>query len=176
MEVRKMAVREIMQIGNPVLREVSQPVADPTAPEIAELAHDLRDTLDHFRACTGYGRGIAAPQIGVLKRMVVFRMPGQEAVTMVNPSIVWRSEETFDVWDACFSYFTLFFVVNRARRVTLRYWDTAGGEHRLEASDDLAELLQHELEHLDGVLAIDLVQDPRTFCSIKEYQLRHEKR
>lgn len=171
-----MAVREIVQIGNPVLREVSEPVADPTAAEIAELARDLRDTLDHFRARTGYGRGIAAPQIGVPRRVVVYRMPGKDAVAMVNPTIEWRSEETFDVWDACFSYFFLFFVVTRARRIGVRYWDTDGCEHRLEAADDLAELLQHELEHLDGVMAIDLVRDPRTFCTVAEYQLRYEKR
>ncbi len=171
-----MAVLEIAQIGNPVLRQICEPVADPAAPEVAELARDMADTLDHFRARTGYGRGIAAPQVGVPKRMVVFRMPGKEAIVMVNPAIVWRSEETFDVWDACFSYFTLFFVVTRARRIKVRYWDASGREHLLEVADDLSELLQHEIEHLDGVLAIDLVKDPRTFCTVEEYQRRHEKR
>ncbi len=171
-----MAVREIAQIGDPVLREVCAPVEDPRAPEIAALVRDMTDTLDHFRASTGYGRGIAAPQVGVAKRVVVFRMPGEDAVAMINPAIVWRSEETFDVWDACFSYFTLFFVVNRCRRVKVRYRDVNGNEHIVDASDDLSELLQHEIEHLDGILAIDLVRDPRTFCSVKEYQRRHEGR
>ncbi len=168
-----MAVRATLEIGNPLLRQQSEPVADPDAPEIAALVEDLSDTLADWRRRTGYGRGIAAPQIGVLKRVVFIRMPGQEPRVLINPEIVWASEETVPVWDACLSYFVLFFEVQRSRHVRVRYQDRRGVRHVLEASDDLAELLQHELEHLDGRLAIDLVTDPRTFCTVGEFQLRY---
>ena len=171
-----MTVRDIAQIGNPILRQIAAPIADPTAPETVALLQDLRDTLLAFRAQTGYGRGIAAPQIGVSRRAVFIRMPDGREFAMVNPAITWRSEETFEVWDACFSYFTLFFKVRRARHVKVVYQDIAGTTHEVTASDDLAELMQHELEHLDGQLAIDLVTDPRTFCSLSEYQKRYEGR
>lgn len=170
-----MTVRVIAEIGNPVLREVSAPIDDPTAPDTVALLRDLSDTLTAFRKQTGYGRGIAAPQIDVPKRAVFIRMPDGREFAMVNPKITWQSAETFEVWDACFSYFTIFFRVRRARHVTVEYQDTSGAAHVVEASDDLAELMQHELEHLDGRLAIDLVTDPRTFCSLAEYQKRHER-
>lgn len=170
-----MAVRETIQIGHPLLRRVAAPVVDPTAPEVAALLEDLSDTLADWRARTGYGRGLAAPQIGVPKRVAFVRMPGQEPLAMVNPEIVWASDDTFTVWDACFSYFVLFFQVERHRRIRVRYQDQQGADHVIEAVDDLAELLQHELDHLDGRLAIDLVTDPHTFCTVAEYQGRHEQ-
>ncbi|MDP2871149.1 MAG: peptide deformylase [Bacillota bacterium] len=167
-----MAVRPTVQIGNPILRQVAAPVEDPAAPDIASLALDLSDTLADWRRRTGYGRGIAAPQIGESKRVVFIRIPGEEPMVLINPEIVWSSQETFTVWDACLSYFTLFFQVERARRVRVRYTDSAGRPQLLEAQDDLAELLQHELEHLDGRLAIDLVTDSRSFCSVEEFEKR----
>jgi len=166
-------IRETIQLGNPLLRMPSEYVKDPAAQEIAQLAEDLGDTLAEWRSRTGYGRGIAAPQIGVLKRVVFIRMPGEEPRVLVNPEIVWQSPETFRVWDACLSYFVLFFEVQRARRLRVRYQDLTGGWHELAAEDDLAELLQHELEHLEGRLAIDLVKDSRTFCTVAEFERRH---
>ena len=170
-----MAVKPIVELGNPLLRQVSESVADPTSPETAALVADLADTLADFRRRTGYGRGIAAPQIGVLKRVVVVQMPGEQPVALINPLIEWASEDKFTVWDACFSYFVLFFQVERAKRVRVRYKDQGGRQQVIEAADDLAELLQHEIDHLDGQLAIDLVEDPRSFCTVEEYERRHAR-
>jgi peptide deformylase len=167
-----MAIRETIQIGNPLLRQASAPVTDFRAPELAELILDLGDTLADWRQRTGYGRGIAAPQIGVLERVVFVRMPGEEPLVLINPEITWRSQETFRVWDACLSYFVIFFEVERARRIGVCYRDESGQTRELVATDDLAELLQHEIEHLDGNLAIDLVTDPRSFCTVAEYERR----
>lgn len=168
-----MAVRPIVQLGNPLLRQVAQPVADPSSTEMAALIRDLADTLADFQRRTGYGRGIAAPQVGVLRRVVYIRPPGEEPLVLCNPEIVWRSDETFTTWDACFSYFSLFFRVDRARSVRVRYQDTSGAWAAITASGGLGELLQHEIDHLDGRLAIDLVTDPRSFCTVEEYELRH---
>ena len=170
-------IREIVQIGNPILRQVCERVADPTARSIVELARDMAATLKDFQQRTGYGRGIAAPQVGMPLRVVVVDMPELGGVTtLVNPVIVWRSSETFDVWDACFSYFFLFFQVRRHCRIVVEYDDTLGGHHTIDCSGDLSELLQHEIEHLDGELAIDKVLDPRTFCTIQEYEKRFARK
>lgn len=168
-----MAIRPTVQIGNPILRQVAAPVEDPAAPELVSLVADLSETLADWRRRTGYGRGIAAPQIGVSKRVVFIRIPGEEPLVLINPQLTWASDEAFTVWDACLSYFTLFFQVKRARAVRVRYTDAAGRTQVIEAEGDLAELLQHELEHLDGRLAIDLVTDPRSFCSVEEFEKRH---
>lgn len=170
-------IREITQIGNPVLRQVSRRICQPTDPSVHMLARDMADTLKDFQRRTGYGRGIAAPQVGEALRMIVVDMPELGGITtLVNPVITERSEEMFDVWDACFSYFYMFFVVRRHKQITVEYQDLEGNMHRIEASGDLSELLQHEIEHLDGELAIDKVSDPRTFHSVAEYQKRIERR
>ncbi len=95
-----MAVRTVLQLGDPGLREVAARVADPASPEIRVLVQDLADTLAHWRASTGYGRGIAAPQIGAARRVIFLQLPGAQPWPLVNPEITWRSEETIVVCDA----------------------------------------------------------------------------
>jgi peptide deformylase len=167
-------VREVLQLGDPTLREVAEPVQDPSSPEVAALITDLRDTLAHWRRTTGYGRAIAAPQIGVGKRVVFLNLG--EPWPMVNPAIVERSEETMVVWDACLSFLFLFCRVVRHRQVRVRYQDLEGAWHEIGAGveDDLSELLQHEIDHLDGILAVDRMISPRTLCSREEFEKRHK--
>jgi peptide deformylase len=169
-----LAVCEVLQLGNPALREVAEPVEDPGSPVVAALVADLGDTLAHWRKTTGYGRAIAAPQIGVKKRVVFMNLG--EPWPMVNPAIVERSEETMVVWDACLSFLFVFCRVVRHREVKVRYQDLEGAWHELEAGveDDLAELLQHEIDHLDGVLALDRMISPRTLCSREEFEKRYK--
>ena len=88
-----MAIRTVLQLGDPGLREVAKPVQDPAAPAIGALVEDLADTLAYWRKATGYGRGIAAPQIGSAVRVIFLRWPGQEPWPLVNPEIVERSKE-----------------------------------------------------------------------------------
>lgn len=170
-----MPVREVLQLGHPLLREPSAPVADPTAPDVAALAADLADTVAHWRATTGYGRAIAAPQIGDARRVVVLRLPDEAPWVMVNPEIVRRSAETRVVWDACLCFLTIFMQVERHREVTVRYQDLRGAWHTVDAGPerDLAELLQHEIDHLDGILAVDRMTDVRTLVSREEFERRY---
>lgn len=170
-----MPVRDVLQLGDPVLREPCALVSDATAPEIAALVADLADTLAHWRATTGYGRAIAAPQIGVLQRVIFLQLPGREPWPLVNPAVVVASEETTIVWDACLSFLSIFMQVRRHYRVTVRYQDLAGAWHEVEAGpeDDLAELLQHEIDHLDGILAIDRVEDRKTIVAREEFEKRY---
>jgi len=170
-----MALRTILQLGDPRLREVAPPVKDPSIPEIAALVKDLADTLAHWRSTTGYGRGIAAPQLGVRQRVIFLQLPGEEPWPLVNPEIVERSEERIIVWDACLSFLSIFMQVERHRRITVRYQDLAGERHEFRAGDDrnLSELLQHEIDHLDGILAVDRISDLKSLCTREEFEKRY---
>ncbi|PJJ60468.1 peptide deformylase [Hymenobacter chitinivorans] len=167
-----MPIREILQLGHPVLREVAAPVADPTAPDVAALVTDLTDTVAHWRETTGYGRAIAAPQIGVLQRVILLRLPGHPVWALINPSIVEHSPDTIEVWDACLSFLSIFMRVTRYPWIRVRYQDLRGAWHETHAGaeDDLAELLQHEIDHLDGILALDRLTDVKSICSRQEFE------
>src|SRR6516164_2117780 len=128
-----MAVRKVLQLGDPVLRQKATQVTNPAAPEIRELVGDLADTLAHWRAETGYGRGIAAPQIGVLQRVIFLQLPGQKPWPFINPEIVARSEEKVVVWDACLSFLAIFMQVQRHREITVRYQDVSGETREVSA-------------------------------------------
>ena len=168
-------IRPILQLGNPVLRQKSIAVEDPGAHEIQELIQDLADTLAHWRATTGYGRAIAAPQLGELRRVIFLQMPGSEPWPLINPEIIERSRETMIVWDACLSFLSIFMQVERHRQITVRYQTLKGETLECEAGEDrdLSELLQHEIDHLDGVLAIDRVVDLKTICTREEFEKRY---
>jgi peptide deformylase len=164
-----------LQLGDPGLREVAARVVDPTSTEIRLLVADLADTLAHWRASTGYGRGIAAPQIGVARRVIFLQLPGAEAWPLLNPEITWRSAEKIVVWDACLSFLSIFMQVERHREIVVRYQDLQGGWKEVRAGEerDLSELLQHEIDHLDGILAIDRITDMRTMCTREEFEKRY---
>ena len=136
-----------------------------------ELVRDLSDTLAAFRETTGYGRGIAAPQIGVLKRVVFIRMqPVGFCAPLINPEIVWRSERTMELWDDCFSFPDLMVRVSRANQIKVDYQDDRGLKQTLEAEGDLSELLQHEIDHLDGILAVQRAISPQAFSTRAEWE------
>jgi peptide deformylase len=163
-----------LQLGDPGLREVAARVSDPSAAEIRSVVADLADTLAHWRASTGYGRGIAAPQIGTAKRVIFLQLAGAEPWTLVNPEITWRSEEKIVVWDACLSFLSVFMQVERHREITVRYQDLRGEWKEIRASErDISELLQHEIDHLDGILAIDRITDMHTMCTREEFEKRY---
>ncbi len=170
-----MPVKRILQLGDPVLREKCKRVEDPSSPGIHELVSNLEETLAHWRAKTGYGRGIAAPQIGVLQRVIFLGLPGEQPWALINPEIVRRSRETIVLWDACLSFLSIFMQVERHREITVRYQDLEGNTLEVEAGEDrnLSELLQHEIDHLDGILAIDRVTDTKTICTREEFEKRY---
>src|SRR5580700_604187 len=172
-----MAVKTILQLGDPRLREIALPVGDPSAPEIAALVNDLANTLGYWRATTGYGRGIAAPQLGVRLRVIFLQLPAEKPWPLVNPEILERSEEKIVVWDACLSFLSIFMQVERHREITVRYQDVKGDSREFRAGDDrnLSELLQHEIDHLDGILAVDRIADIKTLCSREEFEKRYRQ-
>ena len=170
-----MPIRSIRQLGDPLLREKAAAVENAAAPEIRELIRDLADTLAHWRSETGYGRGIAAPQLGVLQRVIFLQLPGAEPWALINPEIIERSQQKIVVWDACLSFLSIFMQVERHRQITVRYQDLQGATHEFKAGYDrnLSELLQHEIDHLDGILAIDRVVDLKSICTREEFEKRY---
>jgi len=170
-----MAIQTVLQLGDPKLREIAAAVLNPRSPEIAALVEDLADTLAHWRSSTGYGRGIAAPQIGVAQRVIFLQLPGARPWPLINPEIIERSAEKVVMWDACLSFLSIFMQVERHREIEVRYQDLHGDQQEIQAGAerDLAELLQHEIDHLDGILAVDRIIDMRTLCTREEFEKRY---
>jgi peptide deformylase len=170
-----MAICTVLQLGDPGLRETARRVEDPAAPEVRALVEDLSDTLAYWKAATGYGRAIAAPQIGANLRVIFLQLPGAEPWPLVNPEIIERSAEKILVWDACLSFLSIFMQVERHREIKVRYQDLRGEWHEIRADDErnLSELLQHEIDHLDGILAVDRVTDIGTLCTREEFEKRY---
>jgi peptide deformylase len=167
-----MPARRILQLGDPLLRDVSAPASDPSATKL--IFRDLRDTLHEFRRTHGFGRGISAVQIGEPTRLIYIEMEGVE-YPLVNPELESRSEETFRLWDDCFSFPGLLVYLERALSVVVRYRDERGEPRRIEASGAFSELLQHEFDHLDVVLAIDRATGSNSLCTREEYERRYRR-
>jgi len=170
-----MAEQEILQLGNPTLWQKSAAVEDYSSAAVEAIVRDLGDTLAGFRRNTGFGRGIAAPQIGKLARIIFIRMqPMGFSGPLINPEIVWESRERFQLWDDCFSFPDIMVRVERARRVRVDYRDERGLKQTLEAEGDLSELLQHEIDHLDGILALERAVSPKSFATRSEWMRWHK--
>ena len=157
------------------MRKIARAVDDPRSAEVGRVVQDLADTLADSRETTGYGRAIAAPQIGVLLRVVFLQLPGLPPWPFINPEITWRSSEKMVVWDACLSFLCIFMQVERHREITVRYQDLNGEwqEVRAGTERDLSELLQHEIDHLDGILCLDRVADMKSICTREEFEKRY---
>ena len=166
-----MAVRDILLLGNPLLWQPAAPVV-PGSVEVRGIVSDLAATLADFRERRGFGRAIAAPQIGQSSRIVFLNVGEPRA--LLNPTIVTRSDEQMELWDDCFSFPDLLVRVRRSVEITVRYQDEHGAERELHARNQLAELLQHEIDHLDGILATDRALDPRSIAMRCEVFRRSE--
>jgi peptide deformylase len=151
-----------MLLGNPELWRPSSPVVNVHERETRELIGDLAATLESFREQNGFGRGIAAPQIGVGRRLIFLNVG--ESFPIINPTITHASREMMELWDDCFSIPDLMIRVRRHFEVDVSYTDEHGEQRRMKASGALSELLQHEIDHLNGILATDRAIDGRSFA------------
>ena len=154
-----MSIRPVLLLGNPLLRAVSVRVKQYNTPALRALIRDLADTLHDFRRRNGFGRGIAASQIGDRRRVVFIDIDGP--LPLVNPEVIRSSRQMMTRWDYCFSFPDLAVKLKRHLSVEVRYRDPEGKEHTLKARGALAELLQHEIDHVDGILALDRAVDSR---------------
>lgn len=148
-----MPVKRIRLLGDPVLRTKCRVVRNFSSASTRKIVRDLRDTLADFRSRHRFGRGIAAPQIGSKARIIYIRL--DNLGPLINPKITKRSKRTFALWDDCFSFPDILVRVKRNNWIEVSYQDGAGARTKLRATGALSELLQHEIDHLNGVLAID---------------------
>jgi peptide deformylase len=169
-----MAIRRIRQLGDPALRVRCERSPDPKSPALRLVADDLRDTLKAARKRFRMGRAIAAPQIGAPVRLVVVEIPGQMRWVMVNPEITDVGPEDFLVWDDCLCFPNLLVHVSRAYHISVSWQDLSGETHTEELDGPLAELIQHEIDHLDGILAVDRATGLDPFAFLKEWEKLHE--
>lgn len=167
-----MAIRRIRRLGDPILRARCESITNPRSAAVRVIADDLADTLHEWQREHGSGRGIAAPQIGAPVRLVYIDT-GKPWV-LVNPEIVDIGHQDFSVWDDCFSIPNLLVRVLRAHHVRVKYQDLRGKWHEVELERDLAELVQHEIDHLDGVLTVDRAHGLDPFCSADEWDRHHD--
>ena len=159
----------VLLVGDPRLRETAAPVSH-AAPDLRGHAARLHATLDAFRTEHGFGRAISATQIGIARRFIALNL-GEGPFTMYNPEIVWRSGHMFTLWDDCMSFPFLLVRVARDASISVEFEDEAGRRQRLERLDRAtSELLQHEIDHLDGVLALDRAVDRNAIVSRKVFE------
>ncbi|AKO64356.1 peptide deformylase [Methylophilales bacterium MBRSG12] len=161
-----MAIRDILKMGNPELLKVSEPV-DFEKDDLTTLIDDMKETMK-----ANDGAGLAAPQIGVFKRLVIFgfdtndRYPEADSVpftVLINPIITPLSDEKENGWEGCLSVPGLRGVVPRFTYIKYEGYDAEGNKIEREVEDFHARVVQHECDHLDGILYPTKIEDYRYF-------------
>ena len=125
-----------------------------------QTIRDLHDTLMDFREKYHAGRAVAAPQIGIQKRILYMYI--DNPVVFINPVLSFPDDEKMDVMDDCMSFPGLLVKVERYRRCIIRYKDEQWNDCEMKLEGDLSELLQHEYDHLDGILAVMRAKDEKS--------------
>ena len=170
-------MKKILQFGNQILEKPSIEVKDVLDPKIKQLVKDMVDILE---AEPERSAGLSAPQVGVLLRIAICRRTDLEGEisgefeddkkkkvkptweVMFNPEITYKSKESSVHWEGCLSvnHGDLFGQVERAREIEFNYMGVDGKQHNLKAIDFFSHVVQHEIDHLDGVLFLKYVDDP----------------
>lgn len=155
---------KIILLGDPRLHEISEPVLKEEVESLKPIIQDLHDILFEFKArFAHYGafRGIAAPQIGVMKRLIYMYI--DEPVVFINPELTDLSQEMFEMWDDCMCFPNLLVRLKRHQSCTIHYRDIDWQPQKMHLEGSLSELLQHEYDHLDGILSTQRAIDAHSF-------------
>lgn len=158
-------VREILRLGEPALYDTSREMAEFEMGEAAAIVKDLSDTMREFRRVYGFGRAIAAPQIGHFRRIIY--MDAGSPMALVNPVLSFPDGEMMEVMDDCMCFPGLFVKVLRHRRCRVDYVDLSFKPASMKLEGDLSELIQHEYDHLDGILATMRAIDDKSLSFYK---------
>jgi len=156
-----MAIKDILLLGNPKLHETSSPV---TWDELSKLLPQIElmwESILDIRKTYRFGRAIAAPQIGLQKRIICLNI--EKPVALINPELSNLSDEMFELWDDCMSFPNLLVKVKRHKSLTISFYDLNWNKQTWNLDGDMAELIQHECDHLDGILATQRAIDDKSF-------------
>lgn len=154
-------LNDLLLLGDPRLYEVCEPVSKEELPLVKEWVADLHNVMEEIRDKYNFGRAIAAPQLGIMKRVIYMNI--DKPVVFINPVFDNISEEMFEMWDDCMSFPNLLVKVKRHKSLTIHYLNEHWLEQSWQMEDDLAELLQHEYDHLNGVLCTMRAVDDKAF-------------
>ena len=152
---------DLLLLGDPRLYQICERVEKQELPLVKEWVADLHHVMEAVKNKYGFGRGIAAPQLGIMKRLFYINI--DQPVVVINPELTDLSEEKFELWDDCMSFPNLLVKVKRHKRLTLKYRDENWEKKTWQVKDDISELIQHEYDHLDGILCTMRAIDEKAF-------------
>ena len=176
-----MSVHEILRLGNPLLREKARDLTmeEITSQETKTLVDDMLQTMDSVG-----GVGLAAPQIGISKRLAIISIsasnkryrdaPETPLMVIINPKISILNERKQGYWEGCLSVPGMRGFVERPREVKVDYLNLEGQEKNIRLKGFLATVFQHELDHLDGIIYVDHLKDMNKFCFMDEFYKFHD--
>jgi len=163
-----MAVLAVKTYGEKVLREISKPIEKIT-PEIVNLVKDMTETM-----YTASGVGLAAPQVGVAKRIIIIDDEEKGAIALINPEIIEKEGEMISE-EGCLSLPELYAQVKRFAKIKVESLDLNGEKIAIEAKDLLARVIQHEIDHLNGILFIDKIGKTKRKLLLEQYNKKDDK-
>ena len=158
--------RDILLLGDPRLYEISEEIKREELDGLRPVIADLFACIKGIRRDYGFGRAIAAPQIGVKKRLICILT--DRPYVIINPKLKFVGDEWMELMDDCMSFPNLLVRVRRCRHCILHYMDENWEEQEMHMDDDMSELIQHEYDHLDGILATMRAIDNKSFVMKKE--------
>ena len=156
-----MSLNNLLLLGNPELYKKSTPVKKGEVKELEEVIQSLHNTLMAFRGKYKAGRAIAAPQIGIRKQLIYMYIDKPEV--LINPRLENKSKEMIEVWDDCLCFPELLVRVKRYKSCTIKFYDIEFREYQWDLEGDMSELIQHEYDHLEGILATQRAIDEKSF-------------
>ena len=151
----------LLLLGNPKLYQTSAAVKESERQLVNGWVGDLHRVVEEIRDKYSFGRAIAAPQLGIMKRLIYVNI--EKPKVFINPKFTYMSDETFELWDDCMSFPALLVKVKRHKTVTIKYLNSDWQSCEETFTDDLAELIQHEYDHLDGILSTMRAIDSQSF-------------
>lgn len=152
---------DLLLLGDPKLYETCQPVLRTELPLVADWVADLDNVMKEIRLKYNFGRAIAAPQLGIMKRLIYMNI--DKPVVFINPELNDLSADLFELWDDCMSFPNLLVRVKRHQALTINYLDENWEPQEWKMEGALSELLQHEYDHLDGILCTMRAIDEKSF-------------
>ncbi|MBA4299545.1 peptide deformylase [Algoriphagus alkaliphilus] len=154
-------IHDILKLGDPRLYEICEPVLETDLPQVPEWTQQLHEAMEDIRRVYQFGRGIAAPQLGIKKRMFYLNL--DRTYIILNPKLKALSDEKLELWDDCMSFPNLLVKVKRHQSLTLEYRDENWQKQSWAVDGAISELIQHEYDHLDGILCTMRAIDERSF-------------
>jgi len=152
---------DLVLLGDERLYQVCEPIEKSELPFLKEWISDLDNVMKEIRATYNFGRAIAAPQLGIMKRLIYMNI--DKPVIFINPEFTYMSDEKFELWDDCMSFPNLLVKVKRHKKVTIKYLNENWEPQQWKLENDLSELLQHEYDHLEGILCTMRAVDSKSF-------------